>query len=161
MIADDVHAEVREVVAKKFNLHPNHIIVVGSSKLGYSLSPEKAFKPFDSESDLDVALVDGSLFDRYWEEIHKLKATTIPWPEFGQFRGYHFDGWMRPDKLPLANIRNEWFDFFTSLQSKRIGGGLPLRAGLYKSWHFLEAYQAKGVKLCFQSEVNYENDSNK
>lgn len=148
-LADDVHGLLREAVAEEFHIHPNHVIVVGSTKLGYSISPAKPFKPFDSESDLDLAVVDGQLFDQYWEEMHRLRKAAVPWPEFGDFRRYHFNGWMRPDKLPVAEIRNNWFDFFAGLQRSGIGGGLPLRAGLYKSWYFLEAYQAVGAKACF------------
>lgn len=147
-LEDKAHAELREAVAANFGIHPNHVIVVGSAKLGYSISPAKPLKPFDSNSDLDLAVVDGRLFDKFWEQMHALRQTAISWPEFGDFRKYHFNGWMRPDKLPIATIRNDWFDFFTRLQKAGIGGGLPIRAGLYKSWYFLEAYQAVGATAC-------------
>lgn len=146
-LEDTVHGDLREAVAQNFGIHPNHVIVVGSAKLGYSISPTKALKPFDSESDLDLAVVDGLLFDGFWEQMHAIRQTAISWPEFGDFRKYHFNGWMRPDKLPVAAIRNEWFDFFTGLQKAGVGGGLPIRAGLYKSWYFLEAYQAVGAAM--------------
>ncbi len=135
-LGDDAHAELREVVAEHFDIHPNHVIVVGSAKLGYSISPEKKFKPFDGESDLDLAVVDGALFDKFWKVMHTLRSSAIAWPEFGDFRRYHFNGWMRPDKLPVADIRNSWFDFFSDLQRRGIGDGLPIRAALYNHGTF-------------------------
>ena len=148
-LEDSEHSNLREEVANGFSIHPNQVTVVGSTKLGYSMAPEKKFKPFGSGSDIDIAIVESGLFDQYWEELHNLKETAISWPEFGQFRNYHFSGWMRPDKLPAAKIRNEWFDFFQRLQKRGIGGGAPLRAALYKSWYFLEKYQSKGVSVCY------------
>lgn len=152
-VDNDDHAACREAIAENFSIHPNHVVVVGSSKLGYSVSPEKKFRPYGDSSDLDIAIVNNRLFETFWQEMHGLKASLVDWPEFGQARNYLFNGWMRPDKLPVAEIRRKWFDFFTDLQRRGIGGGMPVKAGLYHDWYFLESYQLKGIQACFLPEV--------
>lgn len=46
-----------------------NIFVVGSAKLGYSCAPHKYGRQFNNNSDIDVAIVDETLFDQYWHSI--------------------------------------------------------------------------------------------
>ena len=146
-------ARVRQAVAEHFEIHVNHVIIVGSAKLGYSVSPKKSFKPFDDKSDLDVAIVNNALFEKYWLEMYKAKKSMIEWPELSQAQKYLFQGWIRPDKLPLLNIRNSWFDFFAGLQSRDGCGPYPVRGGLYYNHDFLELYQENGVAKTFEGSA--------
>lgn len=45
------------------------IAVVGSGNWRYSLNPEKGFREFCSNSDVDVAIVSTSQFHDFWEEM--------------------------------------------------------------------------------------------
>lgn len=146
------HATLKEEIAEHFSIHPSAVIVVGSAKLGYSLSPNKRYKPFNDVSDIDVAVVDAPLFEKYWLDMYEAKQNLIEWPDIGDARKYLFRGWIRPDKLPLFQVRNAWFDFFTALQSKGVAGPYAIRAGLYYNVRFLEAYQLNGVRQAF-SEI--------
>lgn len=144
------HAATRQRIADHFDLHVNKIIVVGSAKLGYSVSPAKNLKPFDDESDVDIAIVCPRLFERYWLEMYRAKRALIEWQELPDARKYLFRGWIRPDKMPSMEIRNEWFDFFGGLQSIEGCCPYPVRAGLYFNEQFLEMYQETGVQKVFE-----------
>ena len=151
MLEPENHAAVREAIAIKFELHVNRVIVVGSAKLGYSVSPRKGLKPFDDQSDVDVAIVSPALFERYWLEMYRAQRSMVDWPELGDARKYLFRGWIRPDKLPLQQVRNDWFDFFASLQSAEGCSPYPVRGGLYYNDEFLEYYQEIGVAKTFEA----------
>lgn len=43
-----------------------NIAVVGSAKYGFSLSPDKNWKPFDDSSDIDVVIVSDAFFNEIW-----------------------------------------------------------------------------------------------
>lgn len=144
------HEAVRDKIANHFNLHVNKIIVVGSAKLGYSVNPRKFFEPFNDKSDVDVAIVCPRLFEQYWLEMYRAKRALLEWNELPEARKYLFRGWIRPDKLPLMQIRNDWFDFFASIQSIEGCCPYPIRAGLYFNEQFLELYQEVGVQKAFE-----------
>ena len=150
--------EFRQLIADKFNIGFHEVFIVGSSKLGFSFIKEG--KPFDYESDIDVVLVNESLFERYSQIIcdyqykldknYKLIDKTELY-NYHQFLHYLVKGWMRPDLLPLSfqvsELKNEWFDFFTSISSgKSTVGNYAVTAGLYKNYAYLEKYYLNAIE---------------
>src|SRR2546425_7552142 len=57
IITNDSYFEIRSVVAEKYNIHPNDVLVVGSSKLGFSIAPHNRYRHFTETSDIDVVIV--------------------------------------------------------------------------------------------------------
>jgi len=154
--------ELKQEIANKFNLHPSCILMVGSGKLGFSLSEKivrdeqgqeierkERYREFSENSDLDIAIVSPLLFDKYWLDIYKHART---WYCDKQFKDYLFSGWIRPDKFPPTSdefkLRKEWFEYFEELSSSSRYGRYSISAGLYKDWHFLESYQLKSISQC-------------
>ena len=116
---DIIHAvdDFKMLVSDAFDIGFNNTVMVGSAKLGVSLSPEKFLKHFtdegDNQSDIDIAaIVKGSRLDLQ----NKLKAvwdisadiglendvvvspTVIPYDEFEEYK----------EKLPYyRNIARE------------------------------------------------------
>lgn len=66
ILSQPKYFDLRSEVADHFGLHPNEILVVGSAKLGFSVVPHKLYRPFCDESDIDVAIVSSTLFDKIW-----------------------------------------------------------------------------------------------
>jgi len=142
---------LKDRVAGNFGLHPTEVVVVGSAKLGFSLVPEKRYRPFGDTSDIDVAICSSDLFDACWEEVFDYWARPEFWFGLEDFRKYLFRGWMRPDKLPPARSfqrSQKWWEFFRELTSEGTFGPYKVRGALYKNWHFLESYQQKCVRDC-------------
>lgn len=144
------NSNLRQKIADHFGIHTSSVVIVGSAKLGYSISPEKPLRPFADNSDIDVAIVDNRLFEEYWLKLCRAKDTVIDWPDLKATQKYIFRGWIRPDHLPLIDLRNSWFDFFAELQRLEVAGPYPVRGGLYFSMDFLEHYQRAGVAKCFE-----------
>ena len=73
----DEYEDVRLGFSKVFGNSPSDVAIVGSGKYGYSLSPEKGFRPFqidDSEpnvSDIDLVVISRSLFNETWRHLRR------------------------------------------------------------------------------------------
>ncbi len=113
---------------------PKDITVVGSAKIGFSLSPHNFPRHFSDESDIDVVVVDEALFDKYWmimvewnypRRTIRLAQGDLKW--IRKRKNELFWGWFLPDRIqykglyrphilkPLLDISNRWFDAFQSL----------------------------------------------
>lgn len=94
--------EFKKYISKKLNVHYNNIGIAGSAKMGFSLNPEKNFKAFDENSDVDIIIVSRKLFNEFWEQYlnDSYNPTTriknITYVSFCIFRKY----------LTLDNFRN-------------------------------------------------------
>lgn len=151
----DAYFELKERISHHFGIHHNEVVVVGSAKLGFSIAPDKRYRPFGNTSDIDVALCCGQLFDKIWADVFDYWRAGGFWHALDQFRKYLFRGWMRPDKLPKSyGHTQEWWDFFRSLSATSDFGPYKVSGALYKDWHFLESYQAKCVTDCQLSETD-------
>ena len=67
-----IYDAVRCWLSDQLGVHPKEISLVGSARLGKSLSPKNLGKPFDNKSDLDLFIVSSTLFE-------KLKADFYHW----------------------------------------------------------------------------------
>jgi hypothetical protein len=79
----DISANFTSIISNTFGVHSDNIIMVGSGKMGYSLTPvkenvePKLFKSFCIDgrerkaSDIDVAIISDSLFYQYWLLLRK------------------------------------------------------------------------------------------
>ena len=151
MLTDDLYFEIRSIIAEKYNIHPNDVLIVGSSKLGFSIAPHKRYRHFTDTSDIDIVIVSDVLFSRIWESVHSYWAYGGYWEDERDFKHYLFQGWIRPDKLPASRsfeLANEWWEFFNALSASGKYASYKIRGALYKNWYFLEAYQLRSVTAC-------------
>ncbi len=153
---EDEYFEFRNLVAKKYSLHYQEVLIVGSGKLGFSYHKETEFT---YESDIDVAIVSNKLFERFFEIICEYqymldKFRKIPTQTelkmYSKFLMYLIKGWMRPDLLPVSFeidiLKDTWFSFFKSLSYGYSPiGNYKVTAGLFKSYSYLERYHLNGI----------------
>jgi len=154
-LSQDAYFDLKNRVSQKFGIHTSEVVVVGSAKLGFSIVPDKRYRPFGEKSDIDLTLCSGTLFDDFWKDVYDYWARREIWPGIDEFRKYFFRGWMRPDKLPPAKSfhrSQEWWEFFRQLTSTGNFGPYKINGALYKSWHFLENYQQVCIRDCKLSE---------
>jgi len=153
----DKYYELRRDVASQFELHPNAVILVGSSRMGFALKPEKRYQPAHTGSDLDLALVSADRFDDYWDRVFLFARSDMVWrksKEFRQFAWFLFNGWIDPRGLPpvprFAKAK-EWVTFFDELMRSRRFGQRRITARLYRTWDRMESYQEKMIRLCIKN----------
>jgi hypothetical protein len=148
---DDHQYRLRQTVADFFHIDFTQVFLAGSAKLGFSIKPQRRFLPFYDKSDIDVVLVCPTLFEEIWREVFSFERNGGYWPKMNDFKSYHFQGWIRPDKLPLEPsfaLTKKWWDFFESLCGSGNFGPYKIRGGLYHSRFFFESYQRKCFEQC-------------
>ena len=92
----------------------NNVVMVGSAKTGYSLSPKKFLKTFSDEgecrSDIDIAIVSPQLFDYFWklfrDSYDVTKDALYKYISRGIYRGYISD----MDLHSIDRCRAEWLE---------------------------------------------------
>lgn len=154
---EDAYYSFRKRIADNFQINFHEIFITGSAKLGFS--PFKR-KPFDLDSDIDVALISSALYDRMMDFIHDYQmelrgnrkaVSSEEIKRYHSFLEYSAIGWMRPDLLPTSfqveELKTEWFAFFDSISHGRSEvGNYKVTAGAFKSYSHLERYAISGLR---------------
>lgn len=147
IVGEEMETQVRSEIAHQFQIDVGSVYVVGSAKLGFSPKPGQYFKPFSDASDIDVAIVSSELFSRIWREVHQMQNSN-EYFDFHKFKHYHFNGWIRPDKMPSSyeyDTCRVWWDFFKRLSGREEFMRMKIRGGLYFDEYFLRQYQVVGL----------------
>jgi len=150
-----------------------HVYIVGSAKLGYSLTegrdpstgaPKARFRAFTALSDIDVAIYAPAIFDTIWGEL-SIRASyeaRLPW-RYRDLGNYLLSGWWRPDHFPRTGVRScdLWWDLFNEFTTSGLFARHKVRGGMFYSEGDLVRYQARSVIDCERSltEPQLENGS--
>lgn len=132
-----------------------HIVVVGSGRFGFSLAPYKFGRPFNEKSDLDVVIVDATLFDTAWLELIRYDFKSLSFDRdvveaLKEHRNNHvFWGYLEPYKLKgaLSFYKKVWFPAFAALGFFRPAAGRTVKARLYRTWEHARNYHRFGLRL--------------
>jgi len=67
-----------DIISSELSISMKNILLVSSSKTGFSFSPTKFMKEFDGDekkaSDIDIALIPEKYFEEYWNLSRKEKS---------------------------------------------------------------------------------------
>lgn len=158
----------RKQVAADLHAQEGDLSIVGSGRLGFSLKPRNNLKAFSDKSDIDVVVVNESLFDELWIALLTAAYPRPPITEqlggwLAERRREVYTGWISPDEMkldgkiygakakPVNEIRVRWF---TAL--KRASQHPPRRheditARLYRTWSHAELYHLNSLAALRQS----------
>ncbi|HMO41652.1 MAG TPA: hypothetical protein PKE17_19725 [Saprospiraceae bacterium] len=155
-LSEEKHHDLKQAVSAEFDVEYTSVFLVGSAKLGFSIKPSRRFMPFADTSDIDIVIISRDLFEKVWQEVYSFKSNGGYWPKMTSFMDYHFEGWIRPDLLPLEPsfvFSRRWWDFFENISGGGHYGPYKIYGGLYYSRYFLEHYQSKCFEQC-RAELN-------
>jgi hypothetical protein len=153
----ELYFTLRSLIANHFKLYPGEVVLVGSSRTGFSIVPTKRYREATPSADLDVALISAERFDEYWDGVFAYSAIDRAWKrstEYKRFVRMLFDGWIDPRGLPNVprfEPAAQWSDFFDGLIRSRRFGLRRISARLYRTWSRLEAYQEIAVRKCISN----------
>jgi predicted nucleotidyltransferase len=150
---------LRNRIAKKFQVQPVEVVLVGSCRVGFTLidKPDRGrprYSPLHTGSDLDIAVVSARLFDQLWQDVFLYSDTDRAFarsPEAEVFRDTLFNGWIDPRGFPPAARfarSRDWSQFFDQISADRQYGNRRASARVYRSWDRLCAYQQRAVEQC-------------
>lgn len=148
---EDHYFDLRREVGRFFKVHFDTVKMVGSAKLGFSLKPTQLFKPFDENSDIDIAIISDVVFDSYWRDLHEFNINLEPRTfdkdkKFNKFLRYFFRGWLRPDLFPFSYARrSDWDTFFKSVSYHKYGN-YKINGAVYRNSYFFENYHILNIR---------------
>jgi hypothetical protein len=149
---EDLYFKMKKDISDYFKIYPDNVMMVGSAKLGFSISPQKLWKDFREESDIDAVIVSDKIFDLYWQDLFEFNIELTARSEheqimYNSFIDYFFRGWIRPDLFPFNfNKKDEWFTFFRNISYKTYGPQ-KITCAIYRNMFFFESYHVKNLKL--------------
>lgn len=156
---------MRKHLCDELSLNLADITVVGSAKIGFSLSPYNFPRSFTSTSDIDVVVVDSNLFDEVWftmlrwhypRRTDRLPETDWTWKIERANELYW--GWFLPDRIrfsglsfpgvlaPLRDISVRWFNAFQSLSVYPQLASWRISGRLYRTWDHAREYHRDGLR---------------
>lgn len=145
---EDVEFQIKNEISEFFNIPIYHIQIAGSAKTGYSYYQDKEF--IEGESDLDIAIIDLSLFLRYTEIVYKVseglrKREAFPNKNGKNVYNYYCEniakGMFRPDLMPICEEKKAWNKFFNKLTQQYFRRFKSINAGIYASQYMFEKKQ--------------------
>ena len=156
---------LRSHLSESLGVTEENIVVVGSAKIGFSLSPDNFPRRFNPFSDIDVVVVDEELFDRVWMTIldwnyplGRLKMLAVDRVWTSRRRSDLYWGWFRPDRIrftglslpqalaPIRDISTGWFNAFQGLSRYPEFAQRQISGRLYRTWGHALRYHADGLR---------------
>jgi hypothetical protein len=155
VFADDQDLFVcwKRALAELIEVDSACLTVVGSAAVGYSLNPFKSFKPFDGQSDVDVAVVSHYHFTVAWRHLRTHSAqrmrvdekTRIAWDDHA--RRLIYWGTIATDRLlgvlPFGLL---WLNSQTRMSLLDPTKGHDVNLRIYADYESLRSYQIMSLK---------------
>jgi hypothetical protein len=135
------------------DVDPACLTIVGSAAVGCSLNPIRNLKPFDSGSDVDVAVISDYYFTVAWRYLRmngsrRLKLdlrTRNAWDE--HVKKYIYWGTIATDKLlGVLPFGLEWLKATSGMSLIEPTKGRDVNLRIYADYEALRAYQMMSVR---------------
>ena len=149
----DILAYIRwkEGLAKGLAVDSRAIIITGSAGCGFSLNPNKNFRDFDEESDVDVALVSQYYFDISWRRLQTLGATLyrLTQKQKASVKDHKerlvYWGTIATDRiLPILPFAKQWVAATETFGHESPINSRDIKVRVYRDFESLRAYQTNG-----------------
>lgn len=144
----------KRVISESFSIELHDSQLVGSAKIGFSLSPEKFPNDFNfdnrNSSDLDIAIVSKDLFEKTWEylKFYSSREYINVYPKISSsiFKGFVNDKHLQMQHgtfnlsllKKIDDCSRDLRDEFSIMH--------PINYRIYYSWDDLERYSIEGIK---------------
>lgn len=145
--------QIINAVSEHFQVPFRGIYVAGSVQTGYSYFKDRDFVP--KESDLDLAIVDSRLFQKYaeisfahtngYDDLTRFPVRNGT-NQASSFKDYISRGYFRPDLMPQCPEKQEWFRFFNRLSLRHTNVFEDINCGIYLSELFFETKQTPIIR---------------
>ena len=145
----------KEIVSTMLNVNFHNVQIVGSAKVGYSLSPDKLFSPFHDDcpdkpsSDIDIAIISERLYKKFWDQLRQVKKIKYMQAYYNHLTESIFRGYINEKDLMKVNgMREEWESMIRPINlvlQDTLGFIHPITYRVYRSWEDLEEYQIIGI----------------
>lgn len=183
----DKEHELAQIIKDYFNVDYKDFMIVGSSQLGYSLSPNKGYRNFTDRSDIDLAIVDPKLFMDlkqelydftdglqtnwvetdfhpnpkkyiYSKDIQKTENQRVIYENQFSYYKYLSKGWFRADFKPNEfEICRNGKKFIDFQREIYEKFSRSIGLAIYESWFFFMSYHVKNLEM-LKLKMDVETD---
>lgn len=142
----------KEKLANLLKVDSRAITITGSACLGFSLNPEKNFRSFCEQSDIDVAIISSHYFDISWHYLRNIgperfKLNTV------QRNSLHdhvnrliYWGTIATDKiLEILPFGKTWVESLSEMANIEPTVGRDINLRIYKDFDSLRAYHSNNL----------------
>lgn len=157
------YVEWKSTLAQDLQVDPYAIVVVGSSCLGWSLSPTKLFNPFHGRSDIDVAVISSMHFETAWKWLRQpgVRDLFSSSPRRNYFDKHRsslvFDGTIATDKiLNRLPYGAQWSRALRLAATRDPTSRRSVKARIYRDFDSLREYQRNNVRTVKESLLSAE-----
>ncbi|MET7242478.1 hypothetical protein ABZT49_03860 [Methylobacterium sp. EM32] len=161
----DLFKEWISIFNQAIGVSVDDITLVGSGAVGISLNPDKNYKEFDAQSDMDVAVISQKHFDEAWlflrDNHHRRYRLTnnrqrLTWESHEKRMIYW--GAIEADRLlPLLPFARMWVPASTAASTDAIGNR-EVKFRIYRDAKALRMYHEKGVRFLQKELEKASND---
>ncbi len=148
--ADDFKILVSDALGVSYN----SVMMVGSGKTGYSLSPSKKFKEFtiepdaDNKSDIDIAIISLPIFDKFWKTFRDAYDITNK----GAYRYISreiYRGYINERNINLIDQCRVIWKEISNEATRKLKQNMYFKHDisyrLYRSWEDFEEYNMESI----------------
>ncbi|MCX6501142.1 MAG: hypothetical protein NT132_01805 [Microbacterium sp.] len=150
------YAAWRSDLGAELEVDPLCVVVVGSTAVGVSLSPrpDKRFRPYHDDSDVDVAVISPRHFDEAWRWLRALGPLDAlkGRPDEADLLGWHrrslvFDGTIATDRLlPYLPFGAVWQSALGRASRRPPTLDRDVKARIYRDFESLREYHRRNVE---------------
>jgi len=153
---DILHDHLRQ----ELELRPEHLRIVGSAKIGFSVSPADFPRRFSDSSDIDIVIVNETVYDEIWYAIlngQYPRRRRLLQAERRSTASLYW-GWIVPDRIqfdvvtmpqalmPVQRFSARWFNAFRSLSRYPAFSRRQVSGRLYRTWEHARLYHIDGLR---------------
>jgi hypothetical protein len=153
--------ELKTAVSDNLDVPVKNVAIVGSAKLGFSLTPGRNFHKFSEESDLDLVVVSRDLFLQLWDShLHfknsLMKGKNYSYSDIAKAVFRHFISIADKDITPeMQDHFSYWINKVSTLkkfieQEFRISSEINYR--IYDDWKYVEQYHVDGLNTLLEEQ---------
>ncbi len=142
----------KERLSNYIGVDSKAIVFTGSSSIGFSLNPTKNFKAFETNSDIDVAIISSHYFDIAWHflrtlgpQFHRYKPTVQNAITEHRDRSiYH--GTIATDRIVhILPFGQTWVNAMNEMRRINPTIDREINFRIYKDFEALKSYQSLSV----------------
>ena len=144
------------IVSDAMGISYNSVMMVGSGKTGYSLSPQKKLKQFTVEtsenekSDIDIAIISLPIFDRLWKEFRKAYNITNK-RYYSHISREIYRGYINEQNIKLIEPCRIFWKSLSCEATKKLKQKMyfkhEINYRVYRSWEDFEEYNLESIRL--------------
>lgn len=157
--------EFKYYMSQKFGINPQEITIIGSARFGFSMNPQKNYKDFNENSDIDIVIVSKKLFEKLWDDL----LVNFTENDNGLSYKYKdvcrnvFKRFIDTERYPeyLTTKNEKWFQQVAGYKKDlQIDYMFPEEIGyrIFRSWEDFKLYLIKNIKNL--KMIGVENEGN-